>query len=69
MYTGILDQKWIRDFFRSIIYPIGLPSKLYEENQATIKIVLVDRITTQSRPLDVLVTALHELHLIKKLKW
>ena len=33
----------------------------------TIKRVLADRSTNQSRPLDVLITALHELHLRKKI--
>ena len=67
IYTGVLDQNWIRDFFRSIGYPIGPPPKLYEDNQATIKRVMADIITLQSRPLDVLITALHELHLRKTL--
>ena len=65
MYTGLLDQNWIRDFFRSIGYPIGSPLKLYKDNQATVKTVLTDIITPQSRPLDVLITAIHELHLRK----
>ena len=68
MYIGVLDQNWIRDFFRPIGYPIGPPSKIYEDNQATIKTVLADIITTQSRPLDVLITAIHELHIRKHLK-
>ena len=29
---------------------------------------MLDRITTQSRPLDVLITSVHELHLIKKIE-
>ena len=37
MYKGVLDQNWIRDLFRSIGYPIGPPSKIYEDNQATIE--------------------------------
>ena len=61
MYTGVLDQNWIRDFFRSIGYPIGPPSKLYEDKQAKIKIVLVGIITPLSRPINVLITALHEI--------
>ena len=65
MYKGVLDQNWIRDFFRSIFYPIEAPTKLYEYNQATIKGVLADIITTQPRPLDVLIPDLHELHLRK----
>ena len=65
MYTGVLDQNYIRYFFRSVFYPIGPPSKIYEDIQATIKIVPVDRITNKARPLDVLITALHELHLKK----
>ena len=68
MYKGVLDIKYMRDFFISIGYPIGPPSKLNEENQETIKIVMPDRITTQARPLDVLITALHELHLRKKIE-
>ena len=63
VYTGVFYQNWIRDFFRAICYPIGTPSKKYEDKQATIKIVMVDRITTQARTLDLPITALHELHL------
>ena len=65
MYTGVLDHNHIRYLFRSIFYPIGSPSELYEDNQATIKIVLEDIITPKSRPIDVLITALRELHLRK----
>ena len=65
MYIGVLDQNWIRDLFISIGYPIGPTSKLYEENQAKVKRVLEDRIITQARPLNVLITSLHELHLRK----
>ena len=65
MYTGVLDQNWIRDLFRPIGYPIGPPSKLYEENQVTIKIVLVDIINPQDRPIEFLINALHELCLRK----
>ena len=61
----MLDQNWIRDLFRSIGYPIGPPSKLYKDNQATIKRVPADQITPQARPLEVLITALHELYLRK----
>ena len=66
MCTGMLDKNWIRLFYRSIGYPIEYPSKLYEENQETIKRVSAYRITTQPSPLDVLITALHYLHLCKK---
>ena len=69
MYTGVLDQNWIINLFRSIGYPIGPPSKIYEDNRATIKILLADRINLQARPLGVLITSLHELHVRKKLKW
>ena len=62
MYTGVIDQNLIRNFFRSIGYLIGPPSKLYKDNQATIKIVLADIITPQDIPLKVLIAALHELH-------
>ena len=58
MYKGVLDQNWIRDFFRSIGYPIGPPSKLYQDILATIKIVLAHIITPQHIPLDVLITDL-----------
>ena len=65
MYTGAFDQNWTRYLFISIGYPIGPPSKLYEDNQATIKIVLVYIITPQDRPLNVPITAIHEIHLGK----
>ena len=50
-------------FYRTIGYPIGTPSKLYEDNQVTIKIVLVYRITPKDIPLDNLITTPHYLHL------
>ena len=65
MYTFVIDQNWIRNFYRSIDYHKELPSKLYEENEATIKRVSEDRITTKYRPLDFLVTILHDIHLSK----
>ena len=67
MYKGVLDKNLTRNFFRSIFYPIGPPSKLYEDNQAINKRVLVDRITPQVRPIDVLITVLHKLHLRKNI--
>ena len=63
IYTGVLDQKCIREFFRSIGYTIWPSSKLYEDNQATIKRVMADRITLKARPIGVLITDLHELHI------
>ena len=65
MCIEVLDQNCIRNLFISIGYPTGPPSKIYEDKQATIKIVLVERITPQSRPLDVLITCLRELYLRK----
>ena len=65
MYTGVLDKNCIRDFFISIGYPMGPSSKIYEENQATIKRVLVDRITPQAIHIGALIPALHELRLRK----
>ena len=65
MYTGVLNQNWIRIFYRSIGYLIVPPSKLYEENQETIKILLADRITLQDNPLYVIITALHKIHILK----
>ena len=64
----MLYTNWIRDLFRPIGYPIETPSKLYEYNQATIKILLADIITSQYIPIDVLITALLEIHLIKTFK-
>ena len=58
----MLDKNWIRNLFRSIGYPIGPTSKLYKGKQETIKRVFLDIITTQAWSLDVLLTALHELH-------
>ena len=63
----MLDQNWIRDNFISIDYPIGTPSKLYKDNQSTIKRVMTDRITNQAITLDVLINSLHEPHLRKKI--
>ena len=65
MYIETLDKNSIRDFLRSIGYPIGHPSKLYDNNQAKIKILMANKITPQSRPLNILITAIHELHLRK----
>ena len=62
----MLYKNWIRNIFRSIGYPIVPPSKLYEDNQEKIQIVLADRITPQVRPLNVLITGLHELNLQKR---
>ena len=63
MYIGVVDQKFIIIFCWSICYPIFAPSKLYEENQSTIKPVLVGIITTQDQPLEFLITALYDYHL------
>ena len=50
---GVLNNKRIRKFYRSIGYTIRPPSKLYEDNQEIIKIDLEDRITKQSRPFNI----------------
>ena len=63
MYTGVLYHDCIIVLYIKIGYTIGIPSKLYEENQETIKRVLSYRITPKARPLDFLFTALHELHI------
>ena len=68
MCTGVLDQNWIRNPFKPIGYPIGPPSKIHEDNQSTIIRVLAYIITPQARPLDVLITALHEHHIQKILE-
>ena len=62
MYTGVLDQNCIRELFIPTGCPLGPPSEIYEDNQATIKRVLADIITPQARPLDFLINALHKLH-------
>ena len=59
MDTIVLDKNYITDL--SVGYPIVPPSKIYEDKQATIKIVMANRITPQARPL--LITARHEIHL------
>ena len=66
MCTGVLDHDYVGNLYILLGYPIGPPSKLYEDNQATIKRVLKDRITPQSRTPGILITALHELHPRKK---
>ena len=63
----MLDQNWIRDLFRSTGYPIRPPSKIYEENQAIIKKDMGEIIAPQSRPLDVLITALQNFTSEQKL--
>ena len=65
MYTALLDQNCIEDFYISIRYPTGTPYKLYEDDQATIKKGLVNRITPKARPLDALITSLHRICLQK----
>ena len=65
MCIGVLDQNFIRNFYRSIGYTLVPSSNFYEENKATIKRVLEERITPQARSLDVLITDLHE-HRLRK---
>ena len=61
MYTGVLYHNYIINFYISIGYPIGPPSKLYENNKSTIKLLfLADSITPQSRPINILITDLHD---------
>ena len=45
-----------------LVTPIGPPSKLYEDNQATIKIFLAKIITPQAIHIDAQIAAIHELH-------
>ena len=47
--------------------PIVLPSALYKDNKETIKRVLSDSITTQSRPLDIVITSIHDIHIRKRI--
>ena len=64
-YTGVLEKKWIRYFYRSIGCPKAPPTKIYEDNQETMENVLADIIAPQTRPLEILITAIHDLHLRK----
>ena len=66
---GVLNNKRIRKFYRSIGYTIRPPSKLYEDNQEIIKIDLEDRITKQSRPFNVFITAIHEHQFSNFFRW
>ena len=59
----MLNQNCIVITYKPIGYPIGPVSKLYEDNKATIKIVLKYRITTQSRSIDILITTLYDIHI------
>ena len=61
IYTGVLDQDWIRNFFGSIGCPIGSPSKLHEDNKETIKRVFSEIVIPQYRPLNVLINSLYEI--------
>ena len=61
----MLHQNCIRKFYISIGYPILPPSKLYEDNQAPIKIILSKIIPPQSSPLNILITDIDEHHLHK----
>ena len=63
----MLDQNLIRNFYIPIGYPIGPTSNIYEENQATIKIFLEDRITTRGSIIDVFITVIHEHQICKKM--
>ena len=67
MYTGMLHRNRIGKFYLSISYPIGPPSKLYEDNQAPIKMLLSKIIPFQSRTPKILVTDLHDHHIHKHL--
>ena len=59
----MLDQNYIRNLCISIGYPIGDPSKIYKENQAKIKGLLLYRIAPQASTLIILVTGLREHHI------
>ena len=62
LFQGVKQTYCLRNFMLSIGFPICQPTPTYEDNQATIKQVLKDRITPQARPIDVLITSLHEHH-------
>ena len=63
MYTGVVDQNWMIMCCRSIEYPIGSLSKLYEGNQATTKPLLPYIITPQAGPIKALINSLREYQL------
>ena len=50
MYTDVLDYNCNRTFYRSIGYPTGNPSKLYDYNRETIKNNLTRHDNTPSDP-------------------
>lgn len=60
LFNGVRKTFCIRNFMTSIGSPICLPTPTYEDNQATIKQVNKDRLTPRARPVDVLITSLHE---------
>ena len=65
LYAGVNYAVYWRGFASSIGYPITGPIPTYEDNQATIQIVLANRVTPQVRHLDSLIMALHEWHTCK----
>jgi hypothetical protein len=52
----------IRSFLTTIGYGQSLPKLTFEDNNATISQVIKDCLTPQARPLDVLITSLHDHH-------
>ena len=60
LFHGVKNTFCIHNFLLSIGSPISRPTPTYEDNQATIKQVLKDRLTPQECPVDVLVCSLHE---------
>ncbi len=63
LYHGVKKTIIIRNFLKTIGYPCKTPTTTYEDNSATISQVLKDRITPKARPVDILVTNLHDLYL------
>jgi len=65
LHKGIQRSLFARNLLSGIGYPNGEPVVTYEDNQVTIQAVLADRTMPRLRHVDVLITSLHEWHLMQ----
>ena len=63
LYHGVKKTVLVRNFLKSIGFPCKVSMKTYEDNVEMISQVLKYRITPKERPVDILVTNLHDLYL------
>ena len=63
LQTGVKETISLRHLLTNLGLSIPKPTVTYEDNQATIRQVLANRLTPQVRHLDVLITWLNEQHL------